>query len=213
MSEVRIVAEPRTEFGKGGARRTRKAGKVPAVLYGHGQPPRHISLRAHDLLHAFKTDAGTNVLLRLELSDGTQLALPKDVQRHPIKGSFEHVDLVIIRRGERVTVEVPVTVVGTAESDTLVDQQLTSVSLQAAATDIPGSIEVDVTGFKAGANISAGQLVIPAGTVLETDPEQVVVQGLAKPTAAQVDADLAGAEATGGAAGAEGEQAQAGASA
>src|SRR5262245_3583843 len=95
MSEVRITAEPRTEFGKGGARRTRRAGKVPAVLYGHGQPPRHIALPARDLLHAFETGAGTNVLLTLELSEGgTELALPKDVQLHPIKGSFEHVDLV-----------------------------------------------------------------------------------------------------------------------
>ncbi len=170
-------------------------------------------MQAHDLFHAFKTDAGTNVLLRLELSDGTQLALPKDVQRHPIKGSFEHVDLVIIRRGERVTVEVPVTLVGNAESDTLVDQQLTVVSLQADATDIPGSIEVDITGLKAGANVSAGQLVLPEGSVLETDAEQVVVQGLARLTAAQVDADLAGGETAGGAAAAAGEQAQAGSSA
>ncbi|WP_322760186.1 50S ribosomal protein L25/general stress protein Ctc [Frankia sp. Cr2] len=199
MSEVRIAAEPRTEFGKGGARRTRKAGKVPAVLYGHGQPPRHISLQAHELLHAFKTDAGTNVLLRLELSDGTQLALPKDVQRHPIKGSFEHVDLVIIRTGERVTVEIPVVLVGDAHSDTLVDQQLTTVSVQADATNIPGSIEVDIAGLEPGANINAGQLVLPTGSILDTDAGQVVVQGLAKLTAAQMDAELAGTEqATGG---------------
>jgi large subunit ribosomal protein L25 len=188
MSEVRIAAEPRTEFGKGGARRTRKAGKVPAVLYGHGQPPRHISLQAHDLLHAFKTDAGTNVLLRLELSDGTQLALPRDVQRHPIKGSFEHVDLVIIRTGERVTVEIPVALVGNAHSDTLVDQQLTTVSVQADATSIPGAIEVDIAGLAPGANITAGQLVLPADVTLGTDAGQVVVQGLAKLTAAQVEA-------------------------
>ncbi|WP_239312550.1 MULTISPECIES: 50S ribosomal protein L25/general stress protein Ctc [unclassified Frankia] len=194
MSEVRIAAEPRTEFGKGGARRTRKAGKVPAVLYGHGQPPRHISLQAHELLHAFKTSAGTNVLLRLELSDGTQLALPKDVQRHPIRGSFEHVDLVIIRTGERVTVEVPVVLVGDAHSDTLVDQQLTTVSVRADATDIPGSIEVDIAGLEPGANINAGQLILPAGSILDTDAGQVVVQGLAKLTVAQMDAELAGAE-------------------
>ncbi|WP_250279933.1 50S ribosomal protein L25/general stress protein Ctc [Frankia sp. Cppng1_Ct_nod] len=199
MSEVRIVAEPRTEFGKGGARRTRKAGKVPAVLYGHGQPPRHISLQAHELLHAFKTDAGTNVLLTLELSDGTQLALPKEVQRHPIKGSYEHIDLVIIRKGERVTIEVQVVLVGDAHSDTFVDQQLNTISLQADATEIPGSIEVDITGLQPGASISAGQLVLPKGSALETDAAQVVVQGQAKLTAAQMDAELAEAEqATGG---------------
>jgi large subunit ribosomal protein L25 len=196
MSEVRIAAEPRTEFGKGGARRTRKAGNVPAVLYGHGQPPRHISLRAHELLHAFKTEAGTNVLLTLELSDGTQLALPKDVQRHPIKGSFEHIDLVIIQQGERVTVEVRVNLIGDADPDTLVDQQLQTISVQADATDIPDAVEVSITGLKPGNNVTAGQLTLPDGAVLDGDPEQVVVQGLAKQTAAQYDTELSGGEAS-----------------
>jgi large subunit ribosomal protein L25 len=184
MSEVRIAAEPRTEFGKGGARRTRRAGKVPAVLYGHGQPPRHIALPARELLHAFKTDAGTNVLLTVELSDGTQLALPKDVQRHPIRGSFEHVDLVVVRRGERVTVDVPVTLVGEADRDAIVDQQATTVSVQADAASIPSSLDLDITGMVVGASLTAAALVLPEGAILASEPDTLVVQGLPKPTAA-----------------------------
>jgi large subunit ribosomal protein L25 len=188
MSEVRIAAEPRTEFGKGGARRTRRAGKVPAVLYGHGQPPRHIALPARELLHAFKTEAGTNVLLTVELSDGAQLALPKDVQRHPIRGSFEHVDLVIVRRGERVTVDVPVTLTGEADRDAIVDQQSTTVSIQADAADIPSALELDITGLTVGASISAGVVPLPSGATLVSDADLVVVAGLAKPTAAAEEA-------------------------
>jgi large subunit ribosomal protein L25 len=184
MSEVRIAAEPRTEFGKGGARRTRRAGKVPAVLYGHGQPPRHIALPARELLHAFKTDAGTNVLLTVELADGTQLALPKDVQRHPIRGSYEHVDLVVVRRGERVTVDVPVTLTGDADRDAIVDQQSTTVSIQADATSIPSALELDITGLAVGASLTAGGLTLPEGATLVSEPDSIVVIGLAKPTAA-----------------------------
>ncbi|WP_018502088.1 50S ribosomal protein L25/general stress protein Ctc [Parafrankia discariae] len=190
MSEVRIAAEPRTEFGKGGARRTRRAGKVPAVLYGHGQPPRHIALPAHDLLHAFKTDAGTNVLLTLELSGQTELALPKEVQRHPIRGSYEHVDLVLVNRGEHVSVEVALVLVGEADPDTLVDQQVTALSVKADAASLPDRIEVDITGLEAGHGITAAQLELPQGVELEADGELVVVQGLAKRTVAQMEADL-----------------------
>ncbi|EIV95554.1 50S ribosomal protein L25/general stress protein Ctc [Frankia sp. QA3] len=190
MSEVRIAAEPRTEFGKGGARRTRRAGKVPAVLYGHGKPPRHIALPAHDLMHAFKTNAGTNVLLTLELADGTELALAKDVQRHPIRGSFEHLDLVLVNRGEKVVADIPVQVVGEAHPDTLVDQQVTSIAVKADASRLPDGIEVDVTGLEAGTAVFARQLPLPEGTELDADPELVVVQCLAKRTVAQVEAEL-----------------------
>jgi len=192
MSEVRIAAEPRTEFGKGGARRTRRAGKVPAVLYGHGKPPRHIALPAHDLLHAFKTNAGTNVLLTLELADGTELALAKDVQRHPIKGSYEHVDLVLVTRGEKVVAEIPVQVIGEPHPDTLVDQQVTTIAVKADATRLPGPIDIDVTGLEPGASVLASQLPLPSGAGLDADPELVVVQCLAKRTSAQVEAELGG---------------------
>jgi large subunit ribosomal protein L25 len=190
MSEVRIVAEPRTEFGKGGARRTRRAGKVPAVLYGHGQPPRHIALSQRELLHAFKTDAGTNVLLTLDMGDGTELALPKDVQRHPIKGSFEHVDLIIIRQGEKVTVDVPVTIIGELHPDAILEQPNTSVSVLAPATAIPDSVTVDITGMGPGSHLTAGQLVLPDGVTLDVDPEAIVALALLKPTAAQHEAGL-----------------------
>jgi large subunit ribosomal protein L25 len=193
MSEVRIAAEPRTEFGKGGARRTRRAGRVPAVLYGHGLAPRHISLPARELLHALKTDAGSNVLLTVELAGQAELALPKEIQRHPIRGSFEHVDLVVVRRGEKVTVEVPVTLVGEPR-EVLVDQQLMTLTVEAEATTIPDSLEVDIANLRVGAGITAGDLELPPGTKLVTDAEYVVVQGLAAPTAAQVEAELDAAE-------------------
>ena len=135
MSEVRIAAEPRTEFGKGAARRTRRAGKVPAVLYGHGTDPRHISLPGHELMLALKS---ANVLLRLQgLDGGDELALPKDVQRDPLKGFLEHVDLIVVTRGEKVTVEVPVQLTGDIAPDGMLDQQMIQVSVEAEATHIP----------------------------------------------------------------------------
>jgi large subunit ribosomal protein L25 len=193
VSEVRIAAEPRTEFGKGGARRTRRAGKVPAVLYGHGQQPRHIALPARELMHAFK--GGANVLLTLELDGGTELALPKDVQRDPLKGTLDHVDLLLVRRGEKVTVDVPVQLVGEADSETLVNQEHTTLSVQAEATHIPTSFEVSIEGLKVGQNITAGEVKLPSGTTLVSDPSAVVVGGLAAPTAAQLEAELESAEA------------------
>jgi large subunit ribosomal protein L25 len=203
VSEVRIAAEPRTEFGKGGARRTRRAGKVPAVLYGHGQQPRHIALPARELLHAFK--GGANVLLTLELDGGTELALPKDVQRDPLKGTLDHVDLLLVRRGEKVTVDVPVHLVGEAAGETLVNQEQTTLSVQAEATHIPTAFELSIDGLEVGQTITAGKVDLPSGVTLVTDPEAVVVGGLAAPTAAQLEAELESAEAElgAGAAGAE----------
>ena len=192
MSEVRIAAEPRTEFGKGGARRTRRAGKIPAVLYGHGRPPRHLALPARDFAHAIK--AGANTLLTLQLDGGTELALPKAIQRHPIRGDFEHVDLLLVRSGEKVTVEVRVVLRGEASRDALVDQQLTTLTVEAEATHIPAEFEVSIEGLEVGAHISASDVALPSGTTLAMDPEHVVVAVLASPTAEQVEADLAGAE-------------------
>ncbi len=190
MSEVRIVAESRTEFGKGPARRTRRAGKVPAVLYGHGAQPRHFALPGHELMLALKHDS--NVLLTLQTDDGEQLALPKVVVRHPIRRTLEHVDLIAVTKGEKVTVEVPVTLVGAAEPGTLVDQQLNTLSVLADATRLPSHLEVDIQGLAVGGHIEAKDVVLPEGTTLVTDPEHVVVAGLATPTAEELEADLAG---------------------
>ena len=197
MSEVRIPAEPRTEFGKGGARRTRRAGKIPAVLYGHGTAPRHIALPAREFGHAIK--AGANTLLTLQLDGGaSELALPKAIQRHPIRGDFEHVDLLLVRRGEKVTVEVRVALTGEATRDGLVDQQLMTLSVEAEATNIPDHFEVSIEGLDVGDNVTAGAVPLPSGTTLVGEPEQVVVAVLAAPTAEQVEADLADAEAEAG---------------
>ncbi len=209
MSEVRIAAEPRTEFGKGPARRARRAGKVPAVLYGHGTDPKHITLPGHELMLALKT---ANVLLRVEgLEGGPQLALPKDVQRDPIKGFLEHVDLLIVRRGERVTVEIPIHVTGDVAPGGLLDHQMVQVALEADATNLPQAVEVDVEGMEIGASVLARDLRLPEGTTLASDEEALVLHVIPAPTAEQIEAATgaeaeapAGAEATGEGQAAEG---------
>ncbi len=200
MSEVRIAAEPRTEFGKGGARRTRRAGKVPAVLYGHGEAPRHISLPARDFEHALRTEAGFNVVLYLDLDNGTEMALPKSVQRNPLRGDIEHADLILVRRGERVTVAVPVQVVGDTPAGGLLEVQSDTVEVTAEAMHIPQHFEVDQGALAVGASITAAEISLPTGVELVTDPEAVVVHIGAAPTAEQYEAELAGAEAELGAA-------------
>jgi large subunit ribosomal protein L25 len=195
VSEVRIVAEPRTEFGKGAARRIRRASKVPAVLYGHGTDPRHISLPGHELMLALKTP---NVLLTLDLQGKTELALPKDVQRDPIKGFLEHVDLLLVRRGEKVKVEIPLHVVGEVVSGGLVANELTTLEVEAEATNIPQAFEIDVEGREIGTQILAKDIVLPPGVSLVTDPEHLVVHITAAPTAEEVEAELAEAEAEAG---------------
>ena len=198
MAEVRIRAEKRTEFGKGGARRTRRAGLVPAVIYGHGQPPRHISLPAREIGLALRGDA--NALLRVDLEGGSELTLAKDVQRDPLKQSIDHIDLIVVRRGEKVTIDLPLTLIGEPESSgVLLNHDLTSVSVEADATSLPHGLEVSVEGFTVGSSILAGQLELPKGVTLVTDAEALVVSGLAAPTAAQLDAELAEAEAEAGA--------------
>jgi len=188
VPEVHIDATSRTEFGKGAARRERRAGRVPAVLYGHGTPTRHVSLPGHDVLLALRTP---NVLIRLDgLSSGSELALPKAVQRDPIKGTVEHVDLILVRSGEKVTVDIPVTVVGEVAPDGLLDQQLVQISVEADATSIPPGIEVDVEGMQIGASVHAGDLDMPRGVTLAVEPEVLVLHVIAAPTAAQIEADL-----------------------
>lgn len=188
MPEVRIAAEPRSEFGKGAARRTRRAGKVPAVLYGHGTDPRHVSLPGHELMLALKTP---NVLLRLEgLPGGSELALPKAVQRDPLKGFLAHVDLLLVARGEKVTVDVPVHLIGDIVPGGLLDQQLVQIPVEAEATRIPQGIEIDLTGMEFGAAVKAGDLKLPRGVVLATDAGALVLHVIAAPTAAQLEAEI-----------------------
>jgi len=188
VPEVHIAATPRTEFGKGPARRERRAGRVPAVLYGHGAEPRHLSLPGHDVLLALRT---ANVLIRLDgLADGSQLALPKAVQRNPIKGTVEHVDLIIVQHGEKVTVDIPVTVTGEIAPDGLLDQQLVQISVEAEATAIPPGVEVNVDGMEIGASVHAGDLELPPGVTLDDDADLLVLHVIAAPTAAQLEADL-----------------------
>ncbi|MEV3983074.1 50S ribosomal protein L25/general stress protein Ctc [Nonomuraea sp. NPDC003560] len=179
MSEVRIAAEPRTVFGKGAARKIRRADKVPAVLYGHGIDPKHLTLPGHEVLLALRTP---NVLIRLQGDGVDELALPKGVQRDPIKGFVEHVDLLLVKRGEKVTVEIPVTTTGDVNSEGLLDQQLVSVAVEAEATHIPTGVEVDVEGMEVGTVITAAQLDLPSGATLAADPEAVVLHVIAKPT-------------------------------
>jgi large subunit ribosomal protein L25 len=188
VPEVRIAAEPRTEFGKGYARRTRRAGRVPAVLYGHGEDTRHLTLPGHDIMLALKTP---NVLIRLDgLPGGNQLVLPKAVQRDPIKGFIEHVDLLLVRRGEKVTVEVPIQLTGEIAPGGLLDQQMVQVSLEAEATHIPQAVEVDVAGMETGSSVHASDLKLPPGAMLAGDPEALVLHVLAAPTAEQIEAEI-----------------------
>lgn len=188
MPEVKITAEPRTEFGKGPARQIRRAGRVPAVLYGHHSEPRHMTLPGHEVLMAMRTP---NVLLRLEgLPGGAQLALPKAVQRDPIKGWVEHLDLLLVRRGEKVIVDVPVVVIGEIAPGGLLDQQLVQVEVKAEATHIPGAIEVSVEGMEVGVAVHAGDLKLPSGVTLEEEPDLLVLHVIAAPTAAEIEADL-----------------------
>jgi large subunit ribosomal protein L25 len=191
-SEVKIQAEPRTEFGKGAARRIRRSNKVPAVLYGHGSDPVHVTLPGHDLMLALKT---ANALLSIELDGTSQLALPKQVQRDPIKGFIEHADLILVRRGEKVTVDVRVVVVGEAAPETLVSIEHNTIPIEAEATHLPESIEVDVEGLEAGTQILAKELKLPAGSALSLDDDALIVNITAAQTAEELEADIAEAEA------------------
>jgi large subunit ribosomal protein L25 len=210
VSEVRLSAEPRTEFGKGGARRTRRAGKIPAVIYGHGADPRHVSLPAREFGHAIK-HGGANVLLTLDLEGSQQLAIPKAIQRHPIKGVYEHVDLLAVRSGEKVRIDVPLTVTGEIVRGGLLAQENMTVSVEAEATHLPSEIEVSIEGLEIGSHVTAGDLTLPAGSVLAGEPEQVMLLIQEAPTAEQLEAEMAveGAEPAEGVEPVEGETAEA----
>ncbi len=194
MSEVRLTAEVRTEFGKGGARRTRRAGKIPAVVYGHGDDPRHVSLPEREFAAAIR-NGGSNVLLTLEIEGAEQLAITKAIQRHAIKGTYDHVDLLAVRSGEKVTVDVPLTVVGDVIPGGLLAQEQMSVSVEAEATHLPAGIEVSIDGLDIGSHVTAADLSLPSGTTLAGDPEQVLLLIQEAPTAADLsEAPAEGAE-------------------
>ena len=195
MSEVKIQAEPRTEFGKGAARRIRRSAKVPAVLYGHGTDPIHIALPGHDIMLALKN---ANALLSIDIEGENRLALPKQVQRDPIKGFIEHVDLLIVRRGEKVVVDIPVITTGEVVPEGLLVTEHTSLAVEAEATHIPESIELDVEGLEIGAQVNAGDLKLPAGTPRQLEEDALVVHVVAAPTAEELVVELAVAEAEAG---------------
>jgi large subunit ribosomal protein L25 len=187
VPEVKLTAELRTEFGKGAARRIRRANKVPAVLYGHGVAPIHITLPGHDTLLALRT---ANALLSITVNGQQQLALPKQVQRDPLKHTIEHVDLVLVRRGEKVTVEIPVTIQGEAGPDSLVVVEHPAVTVEAEATHIPQEIVISVEGLPAGTQILAKDLKLSGEAHVALDPDTLVVNVTNAPTTEAVEADL-----------------------
>ncbi|MFC2640410.1 MAG: 50S ribosomal protein L25/general stress protein Ctc [Propionibacterium acidifaciens] len=183
MAEIILDAEERTEFGKGAARRIRRADKVPAVLYGHGTEPVHLTLPGHEALLALRQE---NALLTVRVAGSEdRLALPKDVQRDPIKGFLQHVDLLLVKRGEKVTVEVPIEFVGVPAPGGIVNEERTHLALQAEATNIPAHVEVSVEGLQIGAQVTAAEIVLPAGAELE-DPADTLVLSVSAPAAEEL---------------------------
>ncbi|MEU1618523.1 50S ribosomal protein L25/general stress protein Ctc [Streptomyces sp. NPDC008238] len=202
MSEVKITAQLRTEFGKGAARRVRRAHLVPGVIYGHGQDPKHVTLPGHDLLLALRTP---NVLISLAIDgDGTELVIPKAVQRDPLKGFLEHVDLLSVKRGEKITVEVPVVTEGElAPGGNLLEHVLNALPVEAEATHIPEGVTVSVEGLEAGASVLAKDIVLPKGTTLAVDEDAVVLQVVAAQAEAPAEGEGEAAEGEGAEAAAE----------
>lgn len=197
MSTEKITAESRTEFGKGAARRIRRAHKIPAVIYGHGNDPIHISLPGHDTMMALK-HLGANALLELNIEGKAQLALTKQVQVDPIRRVLEHIDFVAVRKGEKVTVEVPVHLYGEAARETLVVTDTTTIQLEAEATNIPEHIEVSIEGLQAGTQILASDLTLPEGSTLLLDGDTLIVNITEATTIEELEAELAEAEAEAG---------------
>ncbi|MGW2568239.1 50S ribosomal protein L25/general stress protein Ctc [Streptomyces sp. NPDC001537] len=193
MSEVKLTAETRTEFGKGAARRIRRDSKVPGVLYGHGSDPLHLTLPGHDLLLALRTP---NVLISLDIDGKTnELAIPKSVQRDPIKGFLEHVDLLLVKRGEKVTVEIPVHTEGElAPGGNLLEHVLNALPVETEATHIPEAVTVSIEGLEAGASVLAKDITLPKGTTLAVEEDTVVLQVLASQAEEAVEGEGAEGE-------------------
>ncbi len=194
MSEVRLAAEARTEFGKGAARRTRRAGKIPAVLYGHGSDPKHLALPAIEFARVVR-EHGQNAVLTLEIDSKSELALTKTVTTHPIKNYIEHVDLLLVQRGEKVNVEVPVLITGEAQPGTLVTQDATTIEVSVEALHIPEQFEISLEGAEAGTQVLAKDVKIPSGAELVTDPETLIVAVNVAPTAGEMEGESAEGEA------------------
>ncbi|MGF1646687.1 MAG: 50S ribosomal protein L25/general stress protein Ctc [Kineosporiaceae bacterium] len=189
-TESRLAAEPRTEFGKGAARRVRRSSRVPAVIYGHGMDPLHVTLPGHDTMMALKY---RNAVIQVALDGTTHVTLARHVQRDPIRGSVEHVDLIVVTRDEKVRVDIPVTTTGAGTSDAVVTIEQPTISVEAPATQLPESVEVDVTGFTPGTQVLARDLALPEGVALAVDPETVVVHAvLLRSASAEEDEAAAG---------------------
>ena len=195
--DLKINAETRTEFGKGAARRIRRENKIPAVVYGHGNDPIHLTLPGHATMMALK-HGGANALLELDIDGTPQLALAREIQVDPLRRVLEHIDFVAVRKGEKVTVDVPVHVVGDAVSETLVVTENSTVQVEAEATNIPEFIEVSVQGAEVGTQIHASDLELPEGTTLLVDPDTLVVNVTQAQSAESLEAELAEAEADAG---------------
>ena len=197
MAAEKIAAETRTEFGKGAARRIRRADKVPAVIYGHGNDPIHITLPGHATMMALK-HGGANALLELDVEGTIQLGLTKQVQVDPIRRHLEHIDFVAVRKGEKVTVDIPVHLVGDAAPETLVVLENSVVSVEAEATHIPEYIEFSIEGAEVGTQIHASDLDLPPGSLLLTDAETLIVNITQQMSEEELEAELEEAEAEAG---------------
>jgi large subunit ribosomal protein L25 len=193
-STNKLVVEVRTRTGKGASRQARREGKFPAVLYGHGADPQHLELNARDFAAVLR-NSGTNAVLSLDINGTEQLALTKALSIHPIKRSITHADLIIVKRGEKVTVEVPVNLEGEAASGTLVTQDATTIEIEAEALSIPEGLAVSIEGAEEGTQIQAADVILPPGVTLISDPEMLVVNIVAAPSAEEMDAEGGGDEA------------------
>jgi large subunit ribosomal protein L25 len=188
----KVVAEPRDSFGKGYARRLRAAGKIPAVIYGHGTDPVHVALPGHQVSLIIRR---ANALLELDIAGKEQLALVKDVQKDPVHQIIEHIDLLVVRKGEKIQVDVPVVVTGEPAAGTIANLDAVTVALEVEATHIPEKIELDVEGLEDGTHITAAELTLPRGATLVADPETLVVAISVPAAALAAEAEIAEADA------------------
>jgi large subunit ribosomal protein L25 len=187
----KLTASVRTQTGKGASRRARREGKIPAVLYGHGADPQHVELPGHDYAAVLR-HSGTNAVLTLDIAGKEQLALTKSLDIHPVRRNIVHADLLVVRRGEKVVVEVNVVVEGDAAPDTLVTQETNAIEIEAEAMSIPEQLTVSVEGAAPGTQFTAGQITLPAGVNLISDPDLLVVNVVNAPTAADLEEEGAG---------------------